>query len=165
MERRRRLSDLSFCDSTGELRGIIRRLDYLKELGVSVLWLSPVFKSPNDDNGYDISDYRDIMEEFGTLADWEELLLAEMHSSGIKPVMDLVFNHTSDEHRWFVEFRKSRDNPYRGSRPMLGFNRFETVAVTIRGIELAEKIKKQQFKPLTGKAANAPEIWAAVLAA
>jgi oligo-1,6-glucosidase len=99
-------------DGIGDLRGIIQRLDYLKELGVSVVWLSPVYKSPNDDNGYDISDYQDIMEEFGTLADWEELL-AEMHRRGIKLVMDLVVNHTSDEHRWFVESRKSKDNPYR----------------------------------------------------
>jgi oligo-1,6-glucosidase len=106
----------SFSDSNGDgigdLRGIIQRLDYLKQLGVGVVWLSPVYKSPNDDNGYDISDYQDIMEEFGTLADWEELL-AEMHKRGIKLVMDLVVNHTSDEHRWFVESRKSRDNPYR----------------------------------------------------
>ncbi|HEY5779287.1 MAG TPA: alpha-glucosidase [Terrimicrobiaceae bacterium] len=99
-------------DGIGDLRGIIQRLDYLKELGVSVVWLSPVYKSPNDDNGYDISDYQDIMEEFGTLADWDQLL-AEMHKRGIKLVMDLVVNHTSDEHPWFVEARKSKDNPYR----------------------------------------------------
>ena len=74
--------------------------------------LSPVYKSPNDDNGYDVSDYQDIMDEFGTLADWEELL-AEMHKRGIKLVMDLVVNHTSDEHPWFQESRKSKDNPYR----------------------------------------------------
>ena len=106
----------SFCDSNGDgigdLRGIISKLDYLKELGIDVVWLSPVYKSPNDDNGYDISDYRDIMAEFGTLADWEELL-AGMHQRGIKLVMDLVVNHTSDEHPWFVESRKSKDNPYR----------------------------------------------------
>lgn len=106
----------SFCDSNGDgigdLRGIIQKLDYLKELGVDVVWLSPVYKSPNDDNGYDISDYRDIMDEFGTLADWEELLDG-MHQRGIKLVMDLVVNHTSDEHPWFVESRKSKDNPYR----------------------------------------------------
>jgi oligo-1,6-glucosidase len=99
-------------DGIGDLRGITQRLDYLQQLGVSVIWLSPVYKSPNDDNGYDISDYQDIMEEFGTLADWEQLL-AEMHKRGIKLVMDLVVNHTSDEHPWFVESRKSRDNPYR----------------------------------------------------
>jgi oligo-1,6-glucosidase len=99
-------------DGIGDLRGAIQKLDYLKELGVDVVWLSPVYKSPNDDNGYDISDYRDIMDEFGTMADWEELL-AEMHRRGIKLLMDLVVNHTSDEHPWFVEARKSRDNPYR----------------------------------------------------
>ena len=84
-------------DGIGDLRGIIHRLDYLKELGIDVVWLSPVYKSPNDDNGYDISDYQDIMDEFGTLADWDELL-AEMHERGIRLVMDLVVNHTSDEH-------------------------------------------------------------------
>ena len=99
-------------DGVGDLRGITQRLDYLKQLGVGVVWLSPVYKSPNDDNGYDISDYQDIMVEFGTLADWEELL-AEMHKRGIKLVMDLVVNHTSDEHPWFVESRKSTDNPLR----------------------------------------------------
>ena len=106
----------SFCDSNGDgigdLRGIIGKLDYLKELGIDVVWLSPVYQSPNDDNGYDISDYRDIMDDFGSLADWEELL-AGMHARGIKLVMDLVVNHTSDEHPWFVESRKSVDNPYR----------------------------------------------------
>ena len=99
-------------DGIGDLRGIIQKLDYLKELGVSVVWLSPVYKSPNDDNGYDISDYQDIMDEFGTLADWRELI-AGMHERGIKLVMDLVVNHTSDEHRWFQESRTSKDNPYR----------------------------------------------------
>lgn len=99
-------------DGIGDLRGITRKLDYLKELGVDVIWLCPVYKSPNDDNGYDISNYQDIMDEFGTLADWEELL-KEMHKRGIKLVMDLVVNHTSDEHPWFVESRKSKDNPYR----------------------------------------------------
>src|SRR5512133_1240058 len=106
----------SFMDSNGDgigdLRGIIQKLDYLQKLGVDVVWLSPVYKSPNDDNGYDISDYRDIMDEFGTLADWEEML-AGMHARGIKLVMDLVVNHTSDEHPWFVESRKTKDNPYR----------------------------------------------------
>ena len=99
-------------DGIGDLRGIIQKLDYLKQLGVDVVWLCPVYKSPNDDNGYDISDYRAIMDEFGALADWEELL-AEMHKRGIKLVMDLVVNHTSDEHPWFIESRKSKDNPYR----------------------------------------------------
>jgi oligo-1,6-glucosidase len=106
----------SFCDSNGDgigdLRGIISKLDYLKELGVDVVWLSPVYQSPNDDNGYDISDYQDIMTEFGTMADWEEML-ADMHQRDIKLVMDLVVNHSSDEHAWFVESRKSKDNPYR----------------------------------------------------
>ncbi|OQP03674.1 alpha-glucosidase [Geobacillus sp. 44B] len=99
-------------DGIGDIRGIIAKLDYLKELGVDVVWLSPVYKSPNDDNGYDISDYRDIMDEFGTMEDWEEML-EEMHKRGIKLVMDLVVNHTSDEHPWFIEARKSKDNPYR----------------------------------------------------
>jgi oligo-1,6-glucosidase len=99
-------------DGIGDLRGIIQKLDYLKKLGIDVVWLCPVYKSPNDDNGYDISDYQDIMDEFGTLGDWEELL-AEMHKRGIKLVMDLVVNHTSDEHPWFIESRKSKDNPYR----------------------------------------------------
>jgi len=99
-------------DGIGDLRGIIQKLDYLKELGINVVWLSPVYQSPNDDNGYDISDYQDIMDEFGTLRDWEEML-AEMHKRGIKLVMDLVVNHTSDEHPWFQEARKSKDNPYR----------------------------------------------------
>jgi oligo-1,6-glucosidase len=99
-------------DGIGDLRGIIHKLDYLQELGVDVVWLSPVYKSPNDDNGYDISDYQAIMTEFGTLDDWQELL-DEMHKRGIKMLMDLVVNHSSDEHPWFVEARKSRDNPYR----------------------------------------------------
>jgi oligo-1,6-glucosidase len=106
----------SFMDSNGDgigdLRGIIQKLDYIKDLGVDVVWLCPVYKSPNDDNGYDISDYRDIMDEFGTLADWQELLDG-MHQRGIKLIMDLVVNHSSDEHPWFVEARKSKDNPYR----------------------------------------------------
>jgi oligo-1,6-glucosidase len=106
----------SFLDSNGDgigdLGGIIRKLDYLQTLGVDVVWLSPVYRSPNDDNGYDISDYQDIMPEFGTLAEWEEML-AGMHQRGIKLVMDLVVNHTSDEHAWFQEARKSKDNPYR----------------------------------------------------
>jgi oligo-1,6-glucosidase len=99
-------------DGIGDLRGILQKLDYLKELGINVVWLCPVYRSPNDDNGYDVSDYQDIMDEFGTLADWDELL-AEMHKRGIKLVMDLVVNHTSDEHPWFQESRKSKDNPYR----------------------------------------------------
>jgi oligo-1,6-glucosidase len=99
-------------DGIGDIRGIISKLDYLKELGVDAVWLSPVYKSPNDDNGYDISDYRNIMDEFGTMSDWEEMIKG-MHDRGIKLIMDLVVNHTSDEHMWFKESRKSKDNPYR----------------------------------------------------
>lgn len=105
----------SFCDSNGDgigdIRGIISKLDYIKSLGVDAVWLSPVYKSPNDDNGYDISDYRDIMDEFGTLDDWKEMVKG-MHERGIKLIMDLVVNHTSDEHKWFVESRK-KDSEYR----------------------------------------------------
>ena len=106
----------SFCDSNGDgigdLNGITSKLDYLKELGVDVIWLSPVYKSPNDDNGYDISDYQDIMDEFGTMEDFDRML-ATAHEKGIKIMMDLVVNHTSDEHKWFIDSRKSTDNPYR----------------------------------------------------
>ena len=106
----------SFCDSNGDgigdLNGITSKLDYLQELGVDVIWLSPVYKSPNDDNGYDISDYQDIMDEFGTMEDFDRML-ATAHEKGIKIMMDLVVNHTSDEHKWFIESRKSTDNPYR----------------------------------------------------
>ena len=105
----------SFMDSNGDgigdLKGITSRLDYLKELGVDVIWLSPVYQSPNDDNGYDISDYQAIMEEFGTMEDFDEML-AQAHERGLKIVMDLVVNHTSDEHRWFVESRRSEENRY-----------------------------------------------------
>lgn len=99
-------------DGIGDLKGITSRLDYLKYLGIDVIWLSPVYKSPNDDNGYDISDYQDIMDEFGTMADFDEMLEAA-HARGIRIVMDLVVNHTSDEHKWFMESRKSKDNKYR----------------------------------------------------
>jgi len=106
----------SFADSdgdgVGDLRGIIGKLDYLQQLGVDVIWLSPVYRSPHDDNGYDISDYEDIDPTFGTLADLDELI-AGLHRRGMKIVMDLVVNHTSDEHPWFVESRSSRDNPKR----------------------------------------------------
>ena len=106
----------SFCDSNGDgigdLNGITGKLDYLKELGIDVIWLSPVYKSPNDDNGYDISDYQAIMDEFGTMEDFDRML-ATAHKKGIKIMMDLVVNHTSDEHKWFIESRKSTDNPYR----------------------------------------------------
>ncbi len=99
-------------DGIGDIRGIIEKLDYLKELGINIVWLNPVYKSPNDDNGYDISDYRDIMDEFGNMADFD-VLLNEMHKRDIKLVMDLVVNHSSDEHKWFIESRQSKDNPYR----------------------------------------------------
>lgn len=106
----------SFCDSNGDgigdLRGIIQKLDYLKNLGIDVVWISPCYQSPNDDNGYDISDYENIMDEFGTMSDFNELL-ETAHENGIKIVMDLVVNHSSDEHKWFVESRKTKDNPYR----------------------------------------------------
>lgn len=99
-------------DGIGDLNGITEKMGYLKELGIDVLWLSPVYQSPNDDNGYDISDYQAIMTEFGTMEDFDRML-DTAHSHGIKLVMDLVVNHTSDEHPWFVESRKSLDNPYR----------------------------------------------------
>lgn len=99
-------------DGIGDINGITEKLDYLKELGIDVIWLSPVYQSPNDDNGYDISDYQAIMEEFGTMEDFDRML-AEAHKRGIRIVMDLVVNHTSDEHAWFVESKKSRENPYR----------------------------------------------------
>lgn len=99
-------------DGIGDLKGIIEKLDYLKKLGIDVIWLSPVYKSPNDDNGYDISDYYDIMDEFGTMEDMDNLL-KEAKDRGIKIVMDLVVNHTSDEHKWFIEAKKSKDNEYR----------------------------------------------------
>ncbi|MEM9362295.1 MAG: alpha-glucosidase [Bacteroidota bacterium] len=106
----------SFQDTTGngigDIQGIIKRLDYIKSLGIDIIWLCPVYQSPNDDNGYDISDYQNIMEEFGTMADFDQLLKG-MHERGLKLVMDLVVNHTSDEHQWFQESRKSRENPYR----------------------------------------------------
>lgn len=106
----------SFCDSNGDgigdLNGITEKLEYIKELGADVIWLSPVYKSPNADNGYDISDYCDIMEEFGTMQDYDRML-ARAHELGLKVMMDLVVNHTSDQHPWFMESRKSKENPYR----------------------------------------------------
>lgn len=99
-------------DGVGDIKGITEKLDYLKELGITAVWLSPCYKSPNADNGYDISDYRDIMDEFGTLDDWKEMING-LHERGIKLIMDLVVNHTSDEHKWFLESKKSKDNPYR----------------------------------------------------
>lgn len=99
-------------DGIGDIRGIIEKLDYLKDLGIDVIWVCPIYESPNDDNGYDISDYQDISEEFGTMEDFDELL-AEVHKRGMKLIMDLVINHTSDEHEWFIESRSSKNNPYR----------------------------------------------------
>ncbi len=106
----------SFMDSNGDgigdLQGIIAKLDYLKDLGIDVIWICPMYKSPNDDNGYDISDYQDIMDEFGTMADFDALL-DEVHKRDMKLIIDLVINHTSDEHPWFIESRSSKDNPKR----------------------------------------------------
>ena len=99
-------------DGVGDIRGIIQRLDYLEKLGIDVIWLSPVYESPNDDNGYDISDYYAVMDEFGTMEDMEQLI-AEARKRNIYLVMDLVVNHTSDEHAWFIEAKKSKENPYR----------------------------------------------------
>lgn len=99
-------------DGIGDINGILMKLDYLQELGVNVIWLSPVYQSPNDDNGYDISDYKSIMTEFGTMADFDRLLKA-VHERGMKVMMDLVVNHSSDEHPWFKESRSSKDNPKR----------------------------------------------------
>ncbi|HYM93857.1 MAG TPA: alpha-amylase family glycosyl hydrolase, partial [Chitinophagaceae bacterium] len=99
-------------DGVGDLKGIISELDYIKSLGIDVVWLNPIFSSPNDDNGYDISDYRGIMKEFGTMADFDALLKG-MHERGIKLVLDLVANHSSSEHEWFKQSRSSRTNPYR----------------------------------------------------
>ncbi|SDW66582.1 alpha-glucosidase [Marininema mesophilum] len=106
----------SFMDSNGDgigdLQGVISKLDYMKDLGIDVIWICPMYKSPNDDNGYDISDYQDIMDEFGTMEDFDQLL-EEVHSRDMKLIIDLVINHTSDEHQWFIESRSSKDNPKR----------------------------------------------------
>ena len=106
----------SFKDTSGngigDLRGVIEKLDYLKELGIDVIWLSPVYQSPMDDNGYDISNYQEIAPEFGTMADMDELI-EQANQRGIRILMDLVVNHTSDEHPWFLEAKKSKNNPYR----------------------------------------------------
>lgn len=99
-------------DGIGDLKGIISKLDYIKSLGVNAVWLNPIYSSPNDDNGYDVSDYRNIMKDFGTMADFDAMLKG-MHNRGIKLVMDLVVNHSSDEHEWFKQSRSSRTNPYR----------------------------------------------------
>ncbi|MFD3447240.1 alpha-glucosidase [Microbacteriaceae bacterium 4G12] len=106
----------SFMDSNGDgigdLQGIISKLDYIKDLGIDVIWICPIYKSPNEDNGYDISDYQDIMNEFGTMKDFDQLL-EEVHNRGMKIILDLVINHTSAEHPWFIESRSSIDNPKR----------------------------------------------------
>jgi len=99
-------------DGVGDLQGVISKLDYLQDLGINVIWICPIYKSPNDDNGYDISDYQDIMAEFGSMADFDQLL-SEVHARGMKLILDLVINHTSDEHPWFVEARSSKDNAKR----------------------------------------------------
>lgn len=98
-------------DGIGDLRGIIKKLDYLQELGVTAIWMSPVYDSPNDDNGYDIRDYQKIMKEFGTMEDFDELLL-KAHQRGMKVIMDLVINHTSDEHEWFQKALEDPDGEY-----------------------------------------------------
>ena len=99
-------------DGIGDINGITEKLDYLKELGIDVIWVSPIFESPNDDNGYDISDYQEIMRDFGTMEDFDRLLY-EVHARDMKLILDLVINHTSDEHSWFVEAKKSKDNEFR----------------------------------------------------
>ncbi len=99
-------------DGIGDLQGIIQKIDYLSELGINAIWLNPVYQSPNDDMGYDISDYYKIMDEFGSLADFDELVV-KLHARGIRLIMDIVLNHTSDEHAWFVESRSSKDSPKR----------------------------------------------------
>ncbi len=99
-------------DGIGDIEGIISKLDYLKDLGIDIIWICPMYKSPNDDNGYDISDYKAIMDEFGTMKDFDKLL-QKVHEKGMKLIIDLVINHTSDEHKWFIESRSSKDNPKR----------------------------------------------------
>lgn len=99
-------------DGIGDLQGVIEKLDYIQDLGIDIIWLSPMYKSPNDDNGYDISDYQDIMDEFGTMDDFDQLLDG-VHQRGMKLILDLVVNHTSDEHPWFIESKSSKDNPKR----------------------------------------------------
>ncbi|WP_288222493.1 alpha-glucosidase [uncultured Clostridium sp.] len=99
-------------DGIGDLKGIISKLDYIKDLGIDVIWICPMYKSPNDDNGYDISDYQDIMSDFGNMYDFNELL-NEVHKRDMKLIIDLVINHTSDEHEWFIESKSSKNNPKR----------------------------------------------------
>ena len=118
-------------DGIGDLQGVIEKLDYLKDLGIDLIWMSPIYKSPNDDNGYDISDYKDILQEFGTMEDFDNLL-KEVHNRGMRLIMDLVINHTSDEHPWFIEAKSSKDNPKRdwyiwkkGKQPIDGEDNLE----------------------------------------
>ena len=99
-------------DGIGDIKGIISKLDYLKDLGVNLIWISPMYNSPNDDNGYDISNYQDIMNDFGTMDDFNELL-EEIHKRNMKVILDLVINHTSDEHPWFIESKSSINSPKR----------------------------------------------------
>ena len=99
-------------DGIGDIKGIISKLDYLKDLGIDIIWVCPMYKSPNDDNGYDISDYKSVMDDFGTMEDFDELL-SEVHKREMKLIIDLVINHTSDEHQWFIESKSSKDNPKR----------------------------------------------------
>ena len=99
-------------DGIGDLNGITEKLDYLKYLGIDIIWLGPIYSSPNDDNGYDISDYKSIMTEFGTMEDFDRMLF-EIHKRGMKLITDLVLNHTSDEHPWFIESRSGATNPRR----------------------------------------------------
>ncbi|MGB6407271.1 MAG: alpha-amylase family glycosyl hydrolase, partial [Planococcus donghaensis] len=99
-------------DGIGDLNGITEKLDYLDELGVTIVWICPMYKSPNIDNGYDVSDYQEIMEEMGTMADFDRLL-EELHKRGMRLIIDLVLNHTSDQHPWFLESKSSKDNPKR----------------------------------------------------
>lgn len=99
-------------DGIGDIQGIIEKLDYLQDLGIDIIWVCPIYQSPNDDNGYDISDYKAILSDFGTMEDFEALLSA-VHKRGMKLIMDLVINHTSDEHEWFIESKSSKDNTYR----------------------------------------------------
>ena len=96
-------------DGIGDLKGVLEKLDYLHELGITAIWFSPIYSSPNADNGYDIADYQSIMKEFGTMEDFDKIV-EECRKRNIKVIMDLVVNHTSDEHKWFIESKKSRDN-------------------------------------------------------
>ena len=98
-------------DGIGDIRGIINKLDYLKDLGIDMIWICPVYKSPMDDNGYDVSDFYEVSEDYGSLDDLLELI-DELHKRNMKLIMDFVLNHTSDEHPWFIEARKGKDNPY-----------------------------------------------------